>query len=206
MLLKIVVVGDSGVGKTNIISRYADDRFIENTKNTIGVDFSSHRIGIDGNEIDVQFWDTAGQEKYRAMATGCYRKAKGAVVVYDITSIESFYNCGRWLEELQLYSTEKLIPLLLGNKIDLSERQVGTDIAEKFAKENNMEFEEVSAKLNQDGQIQRCIERYIKLLVRGVDTHNELAELQQDIQLRQDTKRVSKSNVVEVESTKKSCC
>ena len=181
MLLKIVVVGDTSVGKTNIVGRYVNDVFSEDTKNTIGVDFSLHSLRLEDKEVKIQFWDTAGQEKYKAMSTAYYRNAHGAIVVYDITDIDTFYNCTEWVTEVKALA--HVIPriLLLGNKIDLEEeRAVNIDVAQKFAKERNIEFKEVSAKDNKEQCINTAIDEYIKSLVKFFETKPEMQKTQED--------------------------
>lgn len=99
-LFKIVIIGDSAVGKSNLLTRYARNEFNPNSKATIGVEFQTQSMVIDGKEVKAQIWDTAGQERFRAVTSAYYRGAVGALVVYDITRSSTFENVGRWLDEL----------------------------------------------------------------------------------------------------------
>lgn len=119
--LKLVLVGDSGVGKSNIISRFTKNQFNLESKTTIGVEFATKVIEIDNRSIKVQIWDTAGQERYRSMASAYYRGAVGALLVYDITRASSFENLQKWLKELKNYGSEDMVCLMVGNKSDLKQ-------------------------------------------------------------------------------------
>ena len=142
---KVVVIGDSGVGKTNIVSRFTDDIFDFDTKNTIGVEFRTRMTKYNDTQVKLQIWDTAGQERYRAITTAYYRGAKGVLVVYDVTNEKSFSHLTRWLEEVDNYMTNPNI-IIIGNKSDLKEqRTVKTQDAIDFAKHHNCAFMETSA-------------------------------------------------------------
>ena len=119
--LKIVLVGDSGVGKSNIISRYTKNEFNYESKTTIGVEFATKALVQENKTIKVQIWDTAGQERYRSMASAYYRGAMGALLVYDITRASSFENLDKWLKELKNYGNEDIVCLMVGNKSDLKQ-------------------------------------------------------------------------------------
>ena len=152
-LVKIVTVGDSGVGKTNLLSRFTRGSFSEDTHNTIGVDFSAVDLDIEGRAVKAQFWDTAGQEKYRAVASAYYKNAHGAIIVYDITRHESFANVEGWLNELREHGDKGIQLLIVGNKADLEgQRQVLTTQGQKLAENKRAFFVETSAKTNvEDG-------------------------------------------------------
>ncbi|MBK5114437.1 MAG: GTP-binding protein [Candidatus Heimdallarchaeota archaeon] len=131
-LFKTIVVGDGAVGKTAITFRYAVGKFQENYKMTIGVDFTIKREKIKDKEVKVQVWDTGGQEKFSKIRPLYYRGALGCLLVYDVTSRESFENLEGWLDEIQKNCTE--IPIILvGNKIDLKNRKVTKEDGKKFA-------------------------------------------------------------------------
>lgn len=100
-LFKIVLIGDSAVGKSNLLARFARDEFYPNSKSTIGVEFQTQKLDINGKEVKAQIWDTAGQERFRAVTSAYYRGAVGALLVYDISRRLTFENIGRWLNELQ---------------------------------------------------------------------------------------------------------
>ncbi|PWA65829.1 Ran GTPase [Artemisia annua] len=99
-LFKIVLLGDSGVGKSNLLARFARDEFYSNSKSTIGVEFQTQKMEVKGNKVKAQIWDTAGQERFRAVTSAYYRGAVGALVVYDVSRRQSFDSVGRWLNEL----------------------------------------------------------------------------------------------------------
>ena len=118
-MFKCVIIGDSGVGKSNLLSRFTKDEFSKDSKSTIGVEFATRQIQHDGKTIEAQVWDTAGQERYRAITAAYYRGAIGALLVYDITKRESFENCERWLRELRAHADPSIVAMLVGNKCDL---------------------------------------------------------------------------------------
>ncbi|KAF7288604.1 Ras-related protein [Mycena indigotica] len=152
-LVKVVLIGDSGVGKSNraLLSRFTRGEFNPESKSTIGVEFATRSIEIDGKVVKGQIWDTAGQERFRALTSAYYRGAVGAVVVYDISKHASFDNVPRWVNELQdnIKTAEGSFKLLLvGNKSDLAaagQRAVRVEEAEQLAEEHNMSFMETSA-------------------------------------------------------------
>jgi small GTP-binding protein len=117
--LKIIIVGDTSVGKSNIGTRYIDDKFSIETKATVGVEFFTKNIVINKCKIRAHIWDTAGQEKFRAITKSYYRGAKGAFVVFDLTRRETFNNTDKWISELKSNGENDLIIILLGNKSDL---------------------------------------------------------------------------------------
>eukprot|EP01130_Rhizamoeba_saxonica_P004277 TRINITY_DN174_c0_g1_i1.p1 TRINITY_DN174_c0_g1~~TRINITY_DN174_c0_g1_i1.p1 ORF type:complete len:224 (+),score=66.15 TRINITY_DN174_c0_g1_i1:24-695(+) len=146
-LLKIVVIGESGVGKTNLIERYTKDTFYEESKSTIGVEFGHKTIEIDGSVVKTQIWDTAGQERFRALTRPYYRGAVGAVLVFSLADRESFDKLGSWFMELEMHADQGIHVMLIGNKSDLEDsRQVPTDLAINFAKEHGIDYMETSAK------------------------------------------------------------
>jgi Ras-related protein Rab-11A len=116
---KVVLLGDSGVGKSNIISRFTKNEFNMESKTTIGVEFATKTIEVNGKLVKIQIWDTAGQERYRSMASAYYRGASGALLVYDITRATSFENLQKWLRELKNFAAEDITCLMVGNKCDL---------------------------------------------------------------------------------------
>jgi Ras-related protein Rab-1A len=142
---KLLVVGDAGVGKTCLITRFVDDTFTSTVKSTIGVDFKSTSIEIDGKAVQLQVWDTAGQERFRALTTSYYRGAHGVVLVYDVTDQSSFDHLASWIKDVDLYSGEEVVKLLIGNKNDVDGKVVDPEPARAFAAENNMLFMEASA-------------------------------------------------------------
>ncbi|RWR77161.1 ras-related protein RABA5a [Cinnamomum micranthum f. kanehirae] len=145
-LFKIVLIGDSAVGKSNLLSRFARNEFFPNSKSTIGVEFQTQRIEIDGKEIKAQIWDTAGQERFRAVTSAYYRGAVGALIVYDVSRRRTFDSVGRWLNELQTHSDMNVVTILIGNKTDLKNgREVSTDEGKTLAEAQGLFFLETSA-------------------------------------------------------------
>jgi small GTP-binding protein len=145
----VVVIGDSGVGKSNLITRFTQDRFTKDSKPTIGVEFGAKSIEYDGITIKGQIWDTAGQERFRAISAAYYRGANGALICYDITNPESFQNLTKWFKEIENQGENGCINILIGNKCDLAHlRQVDTEEARKFAEKHNVSFLETSAANN----------------------------------------------------------
>ena len=144
--IKIIVVGDSGVGKTNLINRFASDKFDTNSKATIGVEFVYKTLKINKEVIKVEVWDTAGQERYRAITSSYYKGAKGAIMVYDITNEDSFNNVESWMNEVTKKGKTDMQFLLVGNKKDLiNDRKVTEQKGIDKAKELNMNLFEASA-------------------------------------------------------------
>ena len=146
-MFKLVLIGDSGVGKSCLLLRFADDTYTESHISTIGVDFKIRTIQLDGKTIKLQIWDTAGQERFRTITSSYYRGAHGIIVVYDVTDSETFEHVKTWLHEIDRYASENVNKLLVGNKCDLtSKRQVETETANEFANGANIPFLETSAK------------------------------------------------------------
>lgn len=146
-LFKLLLIGDSGVGKSCLLLRFADDTYTESYISTIGVDFKIRTIEIGGKTIKLQIWDTAGQERFRTITSSYYRGAHGIIVVYDITDQVSFNNVKQWLQEIDRYACENVNKLLVGNKSDLAaKRAVDTNAAKAFADELRIPFLETSAK------------------------------------------------------------
>jgi Ras-related protein Rab-1A len=146
-LFKLLLIGDSGVGKSCLLLRFADDVFSETYISTIGVDFKIRTIELDGKVVKLQIWDTAGQERFRTITSSYYRGAHGIIIVYDVTDQGSYNSVKSWLEEIRLYADTKVNRLLVGNKCDLeAKRAVPTATAKAFAEELGMPFLETSAK------------------------------------------------------------
>jgi len=151
--LKIMILGNAGVGKTSILERYVNKSFTGNYKVTIGADFLTRDLEIDGNKIKLQVWDTAGQEKYRSLGVAYYRGADACMLVFDVTDKTTFKDLDKWVEAFfsQLpEDKQKNFPvILLGNKSDKPERIVSNEMAKKWcAEHDNMPFYETSAKTN----------------------------------------------------------
>jgi small GTP-binding protein len=167
LVVKIIIVGDSGVGKTNIISQFARKKFNPGSKTTIGVEFVSKTFEVHGKVVRAQIWDTAGQERYRSVASAYYKGASGAIVVYDITSSTSFASVGRWLEEVRQTADDGVLITLIGNKADLADsRSVTTEDGSKYAERNSLLFMEASA-LSGDN-VNECFQELVaEIVTRG---------------------------------------
>lgn len=146
-LFKLLLIGDSGVGKSCLLLRFADDTYTESYISTIGVDFKIRTIELDGKTIKLQIWDTAGQERFRTITSSYYRGAHGIIVVYDVTDQESYANVKQWLQEIDRYASENVNKLLVGNKSDLTTKKVvDNTTAKEFADSLGVPFLETSAK------------------------------------------------------------
>ena len=144
LLFKLLLIGDSGVGKSCLLLRFADDMYTESFISTIGVDFKIRTIQLEGKTIKLQIWDTAGQERFRTITSSYYRGAHGIIIVYDVTEMETFNNVKQWLHEIDRYASEGVNKLLVGNKADLvTKKQVETATAKELADSYGFPFLEV---------------------------------------------------------------
>ena len=180
MIFKIVLIGDTSVGKTNILSKYLSDEFDPESKATVGVEFGTKNFKIENNIVKVQIWDTAGQERYRSITNAYYKGAKGALLVYDITNKKSFDNLDRWISDLKINGDEKISIVLLGNKSDLeSQRVISTEEGKNKAELFKFAFMETSA-LN-GSNIEKAFDELIKEVYK--DNH-ELFEKQAKVEMK----------------------
>ena len=146
MIFKIVLIGDTSVGKTNILSKYLTDEFDAKSKATVGVEFGVKNFKIENNIVKVQIWDTAGEERYRSITNAYYKGAKGSLLVYDITNKKSFENVEKWISDLKANADEDISMILLGNKTDLEDKRVvSTEEGKNKAEFYNLTFMETSA-------------------------------------------------------------
>jgi len=146
-LFKLLLIGDSGVGKSCLLLRFADNTYTDSYISTIGVDFKIRTLDIDGKTVKLQIWDTAGQERFRTITSSYYRGAHGIIVVYDVTDKVSFNNVKQWLGEIDRYACQSVNKLLVGNKADLVEKKVVEyNEAKEFADSLGISFLETSAK------------------------------------------------------------
>lgn len=200
-LYKIVVIGDSGVGKTNLISRYTVNSFFPDNKATIGVEFGHAIIKhANGSLIKLQIWDTAGQERFRAVTHGYYRGTSGVIIVFDITKMAAFLNVAKWLTELRDFVFEDIPIILIGNKIDLASfREVSTESAITYAKQHKMAFMETSALSGEN------VQKALNFLVDNIhETH--IAKLKKEQEIPSEAGPTGKKIVVEKKIKKRSCC
>ncbi|KAK1350613.1 RAB GTPase-like [Heracleum sosnowskyi] len=145
-VFKIVLIGDSAVGKSQLLSRFAKNEFSVDSKATIGVEFQTKTLVLDKKTVKAQIWDTAGQERYRSVTSAYYRGAVGAMLVYDMTKRQSFDHVAGWLDELRAHADKNIVIMLIGNKCDLgSLRAVPTEDAQELAEREELCFMETSA-------------------------------------------------------------
>ena len=150
-LFKVLLIGDSSVGKTSVLLRYVEDTFNPEFQTTIGVDFKISTFQLNGKIIKLQLWDTAGQDRFKNIVASYYRGAHGIVLAFDITNHASFQNINRWYDEAQNYLQKSVPKLLIGNKLDLSsQRAVRTEDAKELADRLGVEYIETSAKNSQN--------------------------------------------------------
>jgi Ras-related protein Rab-8A len=148
-LVKLLIIGDSGVGKSSLLLRFCDDAFTTSFITTIGIDFKVKTVDTEGKKVKLQIWDTAGQERFRTITTAYYRGAMGIILVYDVTDETTFQNIRNWLRAVQQHATENVNIILVGNKCDsLSDKVVETARGQALAKEFGIPFFETSAKTN----------------------------------------------------------
>ena len=205
MIFKVVLIGDTSVGKTNILSKYLSNEFDPDSKATVGVEFGTKDFKIENNIVKVQIWDTAGQERYRSITNAYYKGAKGSLLVYDITNPKSFENLDKWLSDLKSNAEEKLSIILIGNKSDLEEeRKITIEQGKEKAEFYKLAFMETSA-LNGNN-----IEKAFNELITDVyKNHHELFEKQAKIELSDkavDLGNPEGGNETEGSKKKKYCC
>ena len=200
VLFKIVLIGDSFVGKTNIMSKYLKNEFYEDSKATVGVEFGAKKFDIEGKSVKAQIWDTAGQERYKSITTTYYKGAKGALIVYDITRKETFDSVDRWISELVNSGDKNMTMLLIGNKCDLdNQRQVAKEQGEEKAKAFKVAFLETSASSGENLDV--AFEMIMKEVYSKCKNELDEDEGMEDMQMGQEID-LTKKNTVE----KKRCC
>ncbi|KAK9469569.1 ras family-domain-containing protein [Lipomyces arxii] len=149
ILIKLLLIGDSGVGKSCLLLRFSEDSFTPSFITTIGIDFKIRTIDLDGKRIKMQIWDTAGQERFRTITTAYYRGAMGILLVYDVTDEKSFNNIRNWFSNVEQHASDGVNKLLIGNKCDWDEkRAISTEQGKALANELGIPFIEASAKAN----------------------------------------------------------
>ncbi len=200
LMFKVVLVGDSFVGKTNIMSKYLKNEFHEDSKATVGVEFGSKLFNIEGHPIKAQIWDTAGQERYKAITSAYYKGAKGAFVVYDITRKGSFDSIDKWISDLTAVADKKITIVVIGNKCDLEDqRQITKEQGEEKASKLEVAFMETSALSGEN------LDKAFEMMINEVykKCHEEmLAENELEIEGGQD---INLNNKNENTETKKCC-
>ena len=203
-IMKLILIGDASVGKTNILTKYLKNEFDPNSKATVGVELGTKNIQIDNKIIKVQIWDTAGQERYKAITSTYYKGAKGAIIVYDITRKITFDNIEKWIGDLKVNGDENIIIFLIGNKSDLNDnrevsKEDGLNKSEKF----NIPFLETSALCGEN------ISKVFEELIQRVYINNKeelVEENKKDIKKGVDLNEIKNENNTEEKSEKKGCC
>ncbi|CAN8237390.1 unnamed protein product [Cochlearia groenlandica] len=201
-LVKLLLIGDSGVGKSCLLLRFSDDTFTTSFITTIGIDFKIRTIELDGKRIKLQIWDTAGQERFRTITTAYYRGAMGILLVYDVTDESSFNNIRNWMKNIEQHASNNVNRILVGNKADMDEskRAIPTEKGQALADEYGIKFFETSAKTNLNVEnVFLSIAKDIKQRLTETDTKAE----PQGIKItKQDTASSSSSSTTE----KSACC
>ena len=197
LLFKLILIGDSCVGKSNILLKYLKNQFNENSKTTIGVEFGTKNIIINNKRIKIQIWDTAGQERYRSITSAYYKGAKGALIVYDITRKNTFDNIDKWITDLKLNGDKNICIIILGNKSDLiDKREINKNDGIKKAEMYKTAFLETSA-LNGDN-ISKAFDELIEQIVinnKNIFLDDNKNEIDKGVNLN-DEKNNNKKNVV----------
>ena len=198
IVLKLLLLGDSSVGKTSILLKYISNKFDESSISTVGVDYMDKIIDYNKFKIKLQIWDTSGEEKFRTITKNFYRNADGLLVVFDLTKKESYDHIRSWINEAK-ENNDKLKTILIGNKLDLKdERIVTNEVAKQFAEKNNLKYIETSAK---DGtNINESFQAIIDLLFDGKSSEEILHEF-----TKQDSSLSVVDDSMEVKK-KKACC
>merc|ERR1712051_30853 len=168
-LFKFLVIGSAGIGKSCLLHQFIEGRFKEDSSHTIGVEFGSKIVLVGGKTVKLQIWDTAGQERFRSVTRSYYRGAAGALLVYDITSRESFNALSNWLTDARTLASPAIVILLVGNKKDLEdEREVTFLEASRFAQENDLVFVETSAKSGEN--VEEAFLKCSKTILAKIET------------------------------------
>ena len=194
-IFKVLLIGNSDVGKSSLILRYVDQIWNDVFVPTIGVDFKVKSLQIDNKRVKMQIWDTSGQERFRNVISSYFKGAHGILLIYDITARDSFKELENWLGEVERNATPQVLKILIGNKCDLDEqRQITVDEGEAFAARNGMKFIETSAKNNTN--VNEAFEALAKIMVESSNKKNV-------IKVEKKTIKVDKGADL---NAKKKCC
>ena len=197
-IFKVLLLGNSDVGKSSLLLRYVDSVWNDAFVPTIGVDFKVKTFTINEKKVKMQIWDTAGQERFRTVVATYFRGAHGILLLYDVTNKDSFKNLESWLIEIEKNAKEKVLKILIGNKCDLTDdREISTEEGKAFALRNGMEFMETSAKMNTN--VTEAFETLGKLMIEFNSKGNQGTQKNND---NQNLKAGSGKNL----KTKKRCC
>jgi small GTP-binding protein len=203
-IFKLILIGNSGVGKSSILQRYMNKTFEESYKCTIGVDFLMKSLEVKGKTVKLQLWDTAGQEKYKSMVSSYYRGANVALVVFDITSRSSFESLPLWIENYYKNGPEQKNIILIGNKKDMADqRQVTQEEAEEFSETNNMIYFETSAK--EGDNVEYVFNFAAEKLLEFYGSQNNELNLKRQMNKTTELQR-DNFKEIRIEEHKKRCC
>jgi len=162
---KIILIGDPSVGKTNLLTQYVDEKFTENNISTVGIEFKNKIVELeDGKKFRLQIWDTSGQEKFRAITKNYFRGCDVALFVFDVTNQSSFDNISIWLDLYKEINGENSQRVLIGNKIDLDNREVDREKVKDFVIKNRLQYFEISVKENKEKEIDNMFVKIVKSL------------------------------------------
>ena len=187
---QLLVVGNSAVGKSSILRRFTQDKFNPNYFATVGIDFFTKDVILDDKVIHIKIWDTAGQERYKSLTQGFFRNAQGIIIVYDITNQTSFDDLKYWIQSIEnnINLQNKIIPaIIIGNKIDILEREVDNISAENFAKEIKYKYFEVSAKSGKG--VDEAIKYLIKKVIEVIDKENKDENINKSIKINSEDEK-----------------
>ena len=205
LIYKLILIGDSGVGKTNILSKYVNNEFSFATQSTVGVEFGSKIIKKGEKTIKLQIWDTAGQERYKSITSAYYKGSKGALIVYDITRKATFENVDKWIDELKEKGSDNILIMLIGNKSDLEDkREVQTDEVAKKTRQYKIAFCETSA-LN-GTNIEHAFDSLVDEISKNIEENNKtnVNKVKESIPITLDLEEDKDNN--NKKNPKKKCC
>ena len=192
LMFKILLLGDSGVGKSSLLLRYTKNEFISDMRSTIGVEFALKYITIDNYQLKIQIWDTAGMERYRSITNAYYKGAKGVIVLYDICRKKSFENVDKWIDDFKSKADDDAVIILIGNKSDLDDkREVSKEEGESKAQMNKFAFMETSAKDNNN--VQKAFETLFSEIVKIYKNKN-IIDLNDNKERDEGAKKNTKEN------------
>ena len=188
-LIKILIVGDSTVGKTNFIKKYVENKFNENYFASTGIDLITTSIKIEGKSFKIQIWDTAGQEKYRAMTKNLFLKTQGIVIIFDISNETSFINLKSWMNDIKEECSADIPMILVGNKSDLVDKRViDKERAMEYAKNENLEYIETSSKTGEN--INKALSLIIEKIYRRADSNSNFSFTLDDGTVKKKSKKM----------------
>ena len=188
-LIKILIVGDSTVGKTNFIKKYVENKFNESYFASTGIDLITTSIKIEGKSFKIQIWDTAGQEKYRAMTKNLFLKTQGIVIIFDISNEISFINLKSWMNDIKEECSADIPMILVGNKLDLEDKRViDKERAMEFAKNKKLEYIETSSKTGEN--INKALSLIIEKIYQRADSNSNFSFTLDDGTVKKKSKKM----------------